>query len=112
MIRRPPRSTLFPYTTLFRSLQVCSAPFPSRKRDTAARVLFSLRRSAIAFRIGFVGGDDEAFPERRKGRLRRGQFLAVHAIDRALHQRIAVARHALEPRPVDLDEAAPVGRDG
>src|SRR4029077_14859922 len=25
MIRRPPRSTLFPYTTLFRSL---SAPFP------------------------------------------------------------------------------------
>src|SRR5256885_5978167 len=23
MIRRPPRSTLFPYTTLFRSLRVC-----------------------------------------------------------------------------------------
>src|SRR2546429_3448416 len=23
MIRRPPRSTLFPYTTLFRSLEVC-----------------------------------------------------------------------------------------
>src|SRR3712207_8977851 len=25
MIRRPPRSTLFPYTTLFRSGQVCTA---------------------------------------------------------------------------------------
>src|SRR2546427_3906594 len=25
MIRRPPRSTLFPYTTLFRSVQRCSA---------------------------------------------------------------------------------------
>src|SRR3712207_8038054 len=25
MIRRPPRSTLFPYTTLFRSQQVCLA---------------------------------------------------------------------------------------
>src|SRR5260370_26226944 len=25
MIRRPPRSTLFPYTTLFRSLAVCNA---------------------------------------------------------------------------------------
>src|SRR2546429_6510187 len=25
MIRRPPRSTLFPYTTLFRSLCVCEA---------------------------------------------------------------------------------------
>src|SRR6266566_6696990 len=24
MIRRPPRSTLFPYTTLFRSLRTCS----------------------------------------------------------------------------------------
>src|SRR5690349_23158639 len=26
MIRRPPRSTLFPYTTLFRSRQVCGRP--------------------------------------------------------------------------------------
>src|SRR5256886_8964382 len=26
MIRRPPRSTLFPYTTLFRSLQVAPPP--------------------------------------------------------------------------------------
>src|SRR5436853_3061231 len=26
MIRRPPRSTLFPYTTLFRSVQRCSWP--------------------------------------------------------------------------------------
>src|SRR3712207_6233027 len=29
MIRRPPRSTLFPYTTLFRSLQVLSDDFPT-----------------------------------------------------------------------------------
>src|SRR2546422_7135739 len=27
MIRRPPRSTLFPYTTLFRSLRVSLLPF-------------------------------------------------------------------------------------
>src|SRR5438034_2353279 len=26
MIRPPPRSTLFPYTTLFRSLRVCALP--------------------------------------------------------------------------------------
>src|SRR2546430_3337198 len=35
MIRRPPRSTLFPYTTLFRSewtQEVCSAS-PRRKRE-------------------------------------------------------------------------------
>src|SRR5690348_17746231 len=30
MIRRPPRSTLFPYTTLFRSVMLCySTPAPS-----------------------------------------------------------------------------------
>src|SRR5256885_10851517 len=26
MIRRPPRSTLFPYTTLFRSVDICTPP--------------------------------------------------------------------------------------
>src|SRR5260370_19496083 len=37
MIRRPPRSTLFPYTTLFRSLSVATdAPF--LPRDLAARL--------------------------------------------------------------------------
>src|SRR5256885_11948402 len=30
MIRRPPRSTLFPYTTLFRSIQMCG---PSHSRS-------------------------------------------------------------------------------
>src|SRR2546422_8959583 len=34
MIRRPPRSTLFPYTTLFRSYAVI-AGFPFRLVDTA-----------------------------------------------------------------------------
>src|SRR3712207_7430458 len=29
MIRRPPRSTLFPYTTLFRSLEECRGRIPS-----------------------------------------------------------------------------------
>src|SRR3989441_10930879 len=29
MIRRPPRSTLFPYTTLFRSMAVPAAPQPA-----------------------------------------------------------------------------------
>src|SRR3712207_8969259 len=39
MIRRPPRSTLFPYTTLFRSTR-CSAhttaPLPPRRRKSPA----------------------------------------------------------------------------
>src|SRR2546422_3625892 len=31
MIRRPPRSTLFPYTTLFRSIEDCCAGHPHRR---------------------------------------------------------------------------------
>src|SRR3712207_7611002 len=32
MIRRPPRSTLFPYTTLFRSRPVGAVPLPGARR--------------------------------------------------------------------------------
>src|SRR3712207_7498341 len=32
MIRRPPRSTLFPYTTLFRSNATSGGPAPRRRR--------------------------------------------------------------------------------
>src|SRR3712207_7038876 len=35
MIRRPPRSTLFPYTTLFRSVR--EAPLPERVRRLGTR---------------------------------------------------------------------------
>src|SRR2546429_6441659 len=53
MIRRPPRSTLFPYTTLFRS----SSPiFRSRespeRRNLCRRPLPSRRRSATNSRFG------------------------------------------------------------
>src|SRR3712207_8958835 len=37
MIRRPPRSTLFPYTTHFRSPQVGAAPRVERSRGSALR---------------------------------------------------------------------------
>src|SRR2546430_10642718 len=40
MIRRPPRSTLFPYTTLFRSLHdVAALRRPDEPRPDAGRVL-------------------------------------------------------------------------
>src|SRR3712207_7240446 len=35
MIRRPPRSTLFPYTTLFRSKMTASGPCPLRPRASS-----------------------------------------------------------------------------
>src|SRR2546422_11032296 len=45
MIRRPPRSTLFPYTTLFRSVIVHHQPVPEKDTEAQRRqpvVLFDL----------------------------------------------------------------------
>src|SRR5260221_9079624 len=39
MIRRPPRSTLFPYTTLFRSAQVCVSTLSDRCLITTHQTL-------------------------------------------------------------------------
>src|SRR5256885_6189052 len=49
MIRRPPRSTLFPYTTLFRSLAspTCSRAAPASTRWTAACATSSSAPGAI-----------------------------------------------------------------
>src|SRR3712207_7200166 len=54
MIRRPPRSTLFPYTTLFRS--------------------GGSRRPAPALR----GGGHPHAPLRRRGRARRGAYVSLY----------------------------------
>src|ERR1039458_3072108 len=50
MIRRPPRSTLFPYTTLFRSVQELSANFLSRFL-VREHVLFPAEGRELAKRV-------------------------------------------------------------
>src|SRR2546426_5313555 len=63
MIRRPPRSTLFPYTTLFRS--VLTVPEPALAEPGGA----------VAMEVGeavAVVGDDEASDERPVGEEREG----------------------------------------
>src|SRR5256885_9720522 len=50
MIRRPPRSTLFPYTTLFRSRSVRSVPIRSHQRGAVARL--ALQAAAIGVVTG------------------------------------------------------------
>src|SRR3989454_5589071 len=57
MIRRPPRSTLFPYTTLFRSLAQVKALHVYEADSSRVRVIFDVdegRRVAIA-RVAFEG---------------------------------------------------------
>src|SRR5256885_16108703 len=59
MIRRPPRSTLFPYTTLFRSHRWCEHRPTSRKKTAAIRIAvehaqraFELQREESRQRLG------------------------------------------------------------
>src|SRR3712207_8417373 len=55
MIRRPPRSTLFPYTTLFRSLRQTKKKYkvPSKKRDCLIQ-LFNPSSSPSPFRLATI----------------------------------------------------------
>src|SRR3989442_3458014 len=41
MIRRPPRSTLFPYTTLFRSNKIEPPKLETRQDDSRLRLVFA-----------------------------------------------------------------------
>src|SRR2546430_5424200 len=48
MIRRPPRSTLFPYTTLFRSpVTIIRYAFRSRSIAAAPRITYVLRSDTV-----------------------------------------------------------------
>src|SRR2546427_9565612 len=60
MIRRPPRSTLFPYTTLFRSAslprrsQPCRAAWPVGRRSPARRDRKSTRLNSSHSQISYA----------------------------------------------------------
>src|SRR3989442_9032460 len=54
MIRRPPRSTLFPYTTLFRSISAARARAPASQLASAG--LMASHASAYLFSPQYVGG--------------------------------------------------------
>src|SRR2546426_5438748 len=74
MIRRPPRSTLFPYTTLFRSRN------ESARRNRTLRRLLSrrLRRTRLTGHAGL---------SRRRGGLTRLRWVAQPHVDDAVRSR-------------------------
>src|SRR5258708_28277079 len=51
MIRRPPRSTLFPYTTLFRSIGDIASRPPGEERDRPAALAGILDEERLAERL-------------------------------------------------------------
>src|ERR1044071_9399554 len=65
MIRRPPRSTLFPYTTLFRSPWV---PYATGDRDKVGQVLSNLVENAVKYSPG--GGRIDVVVEQDGDRVR------------------------------------------
>src|SRR2546425_2544816 len=69
MIRRPPRSTLFPYTTLFRSVV---AP-PANPRASIADVVTPLGRIDTGWFVKFVAPDLNPRDGRRWRRRRRSE---------------------------------------
>src|SRR5258708_10903730 len=89
MIRRPPRSTLFPYTTLFRSLpnpQDCSrnqgAPrfLAMRRSAKRARSHWTCPREASSDRRSDDSKGSEDRPDRKSTRLNSSHQIISYAV--------------------------------
>src|SRR5436190_8144892 len=81
MLRRPPRSTLFPYTTLFRSDVVLG----TRLRELArARVVAEPERRRNLGEVGDVRGDQLVLrgdaPDRKSTRLNSSHTVISYAV--------------------------------
>src|SRR2546430_13435790 len=91
MIRRPPRSTLFPYTTLFRSLVEIDIPNPGEALVSGmfVEVVLSLRQDRKSTRLNSSHSQISyaVFCLKKKNTLqRRGAFGLPHAAcSRTMH---------------------------
>src|SRR5256885_6404097 len=76
MIRRPPRSTLFPYTTLFRSAQ----PPPLGQLPRQPRRGAHVRARGLARRAAVAGGPVHAAGDRKSTRLNSSHLVISYAV--------------------------------
>src|SRR5260370_27162029 len=90
MIRRPPRSTLFPYTTLFRSPR-----WPPRRRTTTSPRPRSGSRSSTSFR-------SEEHTSELQSHLNLVCRLLLEKKKNDLNRKVAQARSVLEGHPEQL----------
>src|SRR3712207_7620961 len=78
MIRRPPRSTLFPYTTLFRSFRIEAIEVPLANPERAAIV------NAPSFLLGLTSppehGEAEVRSEEHTSELQSRQYLVCRLL--------------------------------
>src|SRR5258708_13100505 len=79
MIRRPPRSTLFPYTTLFRSVQSSQ-----NDADTASRKATYQRDQPVVEKLRLVYCNDSGFrpdtSQRKSTRLNSSHHIISYAV--------------------------------
>src|SRR6202045_4699197 len=91
MIRRPPRSTLFPYTTLFRSKPFSKRKIPFSPLPRSSVVAVSLDRKSTRLNSSHVRISYAVFCLKKKARNLQCNDIVVPA-DRPQHVR-AFARH-------------------
>src|SRR3712207_8494334 len=99
MIRRPPRSTLFPYTTLFRSL-------PASTRWAASSWAAGRSRSPSA-----VNGVAIAVRTAPKGRTRRGRSRSEEHTSELQSRQYLVCRLLLEKKKYSRQHLVARGHD-
>src|SRR5256886_11671872 len=105
MIRRPPRSTLFPYTTLFRSVTLPDEPSQAVAADPGFARVELLRR------IGLVEeaiGELEELAERATGDpVRLYGISGAYVKEERYHLALRILRRALAPLAATGDPALP-----
>src|SRR2546422_10859432 len=106
MIRRPPRSTLFPYTTLFRSQAVLLAVLDLEvDRDLLVRDRHAVGVPIVVLRAVV----DELLRDRHLARRQERELLGLVVLDgRAAVERVEV----ILEEPLGLEVAARVSRGG
>src|SRR5256885_6729143 len=86
MIRRPPRSTLFPYTTLFRSLQGAPGEWrpggahAARRRPARGSAARRLLEPGLRLRSRRADGGDDHEPDRKSTRLNSSHLVISYAV--------------------------------
>src|SRR3989442_9352702 len=98
MIRRPPRSTLFPYTTLFRSAPLADA----RVRRKRCKPLISIIRPAA---LGAEGREFESRSEEHTSELQSRPHLVCRLLLEKKNKRKSVPQHQIDRK--DEISAAP-----
>src|SRR5256885_11832861 len=100
MIRRPPRSTLFPYTTLFRSPSVGGGrdPLEQVRLVTAQRAHGVEDSPEAGDRIGLArahGGDQVAHRDRKSTRLNSSHLVISYAVFCLKKKNYTINSHAV-----------------